>query len=165
MIDKVNHPRRMASDVNNYLIAMWRYLCEKDYDFPREVSRIDFVHCRDIFNEGLNGDGTTLDEAIVGWVGAVGSTLGKFYNGSYCITTHTKRDYIKEHINNILAQKDKLKGVVFACGSYDEIDIPPHSVIYCDPPYQDTTKYASQIGTFHSEDFFQWCREKNTARQ
>ena len=30
-------------------------------------------------------------------------------------------------------------------------------MIYCDPPYQGTTKYATK--GFDHEDFWQWCRE------
>ena len=34
------------------------------------------------------------------------------------------------------------------------MDIKPHSVIYCDIPYQGTTGY---LGAFDYERFFDWC--------
>ena len=159
IMDKVNYPKRLASDANNYLIAMWRWLVEKDYDFPKGITKENYSYYRDLFNQrGFNNDGTTLDEAMIGWVGFMSSVNGRFYGGGYC-SCQQKRDYVKEHINNIIAQKDGLKSVVFKCGSYDEIDIPENSVIYCDPPYKSTKTY--KISTIFDYDrFWQWSRDK-----
>lgn len=65
--------------------------------------------------------------------------------------------YQKEQINNILKQSTKISDVVFKCCSYEALDIPANSVIYCDPPYKDTTKYKD---SFDSDAFWQWCRDK-----
>lgn len=163
MMDKVNHPKRIAGDSNNYLIAMWRWMVEKDYDFPKKITKEDYAQYRELFNtlnkSKTRGNGDTSIEAFIGWIGLMASVNGKFYQGSYCNTHPEKRDYVKEHINNVLAQKDKLKGVVFKCGSYDEIDIPENSVIYCDPPYAGTTNYKASKGVDHGA-FFEWCRDK-----
>ena len=95
---------------------------------------------------------------MIGWVGFMSCVNGRFYDGGYC-SCQQKRDYVKEHINNIIAQKDRLKNVVFKCGSYDKIDIPENSVIYCDPPYKSTQTYkVSNI--FDYDRFWQWCRDK-----
>lgn len=162
MMDKVNHPLRLANDANNYLIAMWRFLVNSDFDFPQEITIEDYSYYRNLYNtlnKGKNKDnGNTSIEAIIGWIGHIASVRGKFYSG-FCNTHPEKRDYVKEHINNVLAQKDKLKGVVFKCGSYDEIDIPGQSVIYCDPPYAGTTNYKASKGVDHGA-FFEWCRDK-----
>lgn len=160
MIDKVNHPKRLASDSNNYLIAMYRWLVEKDYDFPKEITKENYSYYRDLFNQrGFNNDGTTLDEAMIGWTGFMGCVNGRFYDGGYANINPEKRNYIKEHINNILAQKDKLKDIVYKCGSYDEIDIPENSVVYCDPPYKYSSKYKVSIN-FNYDNFWQWSRDK-----
>ena len=42
--------------------------------------------------------------------------------------------------------------------SYDEIHIEENSVIYCDPPYNNTAQYV--IGDFDSNAFFDWCRKQ-----
>lgn len=55
-------------------------------------------------------------------------------------------------------QSKALKGVDFRCGSYLDLDIPPNSIIYCDPPYAGTTKYAT--GAFDHEQFWNWCNDK-----
>lgn len=156
-MDKVNHPKRIASDKNNYIIAMWRYLVDYKYDFPIEISKDEYAHYRTLFNErGFVGEGDTLDEAMIGWIGGVASVNGKFYNGAYCRNA-CGRDYVREHINNILEQKDKLTGVRFIAGEYDEIEIPYNSVIYCDPPYQNTCKYTVSRD-FDYNAFWEWCR-------
>ena len=164
MMDKVNHPLRLASDSNNYLIAMWRWMVEKNYDFPKKITKEDYAQYRELFNtlnkSETRGNGDTSIEAFIGWIGLMASVNGKFYQGSYCNTKPEKRDYVKEHINNVLAQKDKLKGVVFKCGSYDKIDIPENSVIYCDIPYQGTEQYYKSAKGFDSMLFWQWSRDK-----
>ena len=42
--------------------------------------------------------------------------------------------------------------------SYDEIHIEENSVIYCDPPYNNTAQYVT--GDFDSNAFFEWCRKQ-----
>ena len=39
--------------------------------------------------------------------------------------------------------------------SYDAVPIAPDSVVYCDPPYRDTTEYT--CGGFDHEAFYDWC--------
>ena len=43
---------------------------------------------------------------------------------------------------------------------YKSVDLPPaqECVIYCDPPYKNTTGYVG--GDFDSDEFFDWAREK-----
>lgn len=39
--------------------------------------------------------------------------------------------------------------------SYEQVDIPENSVVYCDPPYKGTSSYISD---FDHVEFYQWCR-------
>ena len=48
-----------------------------------------------------------------------------------------------------------LGNVEFISKSYNEIECE-NALIYCDPPYNETTKY--KFGTFDSDAFWQWCR-------
>ena len=43
--------------------------------------------------------------------------------------------------------------------SYQELIMPPGSIVYCDPPYAGATKYKDR---FNHADFWRWC--KNRAR-
>jgi len=64
--------------------------------------------------------------------------------------------------NNIVNQLEVLKEestLILSCGGYEEMSIPPNSIIYCDPPYQNTTSYGA-VDAFDHNAFWQWCREK-----
>lgn len=159
IIDKVKHEKRIANDINNYLIAMWKFLVWYNFDFPKEISKESYSRNRYIFNQrGFKGNGDLSDEAMIGWIGFMGSFNGRFFDGGYSGHDVKGRDYIREQIKNTLSQVDTLKGVEFSCGSYDNIKIPENSVIYCDPPYQDTKQYSTSKN-FNHELFWQWCRQ------
>lgn len=52
-----------------------------------------------------------------------------------------------------------LKDISCTNKSYDEVDIKPNSVVYCDPPYSGTGKYTVE---FDHEKFYAWARlQKN----
>lgn len=157
MMCNVNHSKRLASDKNNYLIAMWRFLCG-GYEFPKTITKELYSEYRVKFNQrGFNGLGDTLEEAMVGWIGFMGSYNGRFYDGGYSGHNVKGRDYIGEQIRNTLLQVEKLIGVEFWCGDYGSFEIPDGSIIYCDIPYKDTKQYATSKN-FNHEVFWQWCR-------
>jgi DNA adenine methylase len=41
---------------------------------------------------------------------------------------------------------------------YQNLELPPRSLIYCDPPYAGATNYEIN---FNHIEFWQWCREKS----
>lgn len=158
MICNINHPKRLASDRNNYLIAMWRYLCA-GFEFPKTISKELYSEYRTKFNQrGFNGLGDTFEEAVIGWIGFMGSFNGRFYDGGYSGHDVNGRDYIGEQIRNTLSQVDKLQGVEFWCGSYDSYGMPKKSVIYCDIPYKGTKQYSTSKD-FNHDAFYSWCRQ------
>ncbi|MFW6247207.1 MAG: DNA adenine methylase [bacterium] len=69
-----------------------------------------------------------------------------------------KRDYVNESYKNALKQSPLLQGVELVKSSYRDLNIPNNSLIYCDPPYANTTKYKSK---FNHSEFFEWCRIKS----
>ena len=161
MIDKINHGKRLANDYNNYLIAMWRFLVKKPgFQFPTVIPKELYDTYREMYRiMGIGGNGDTEDEAMIGWIGFMGSFNGRFFDGGYSGHNVKGRDYIKEQIRNTLQQAKKMDGVKFAQSSYEELDIPANSVIYCDPPYRKTTGYESSKGFDHNK-FWDWCRKK-----
>lgn len=42
--------------------------------------------------------------------------------------------------------------------SYDEVDIEPNSIVYCDPPYAETNTYVLE---FEHLKFYEWAREQD----
>jgi 16S rRNA G966 N2-methylase RsmD len=54
-----------------------------------------------------------------------------------------------------LQQLERLEQLVtFSSKSYDQVEILPNSVIYCDPPYKNTSAYGEQ--SFDHDKFWEW---------
>lgn len=62
-----------------------------------------------------------------------------------------------ERVNDI--QQADTDRVTWGIGSYDEVEIKPNSVIYCDIPYHSTDAYNSKHNknTFDYDAFYSWC--------
>lgn len=73
---------------------------------------------------------------------------------------HPYEDFVRAAKNNAIKQSPKIHGVNFLHSSYYDLDIPPNSVIYCDPPYAGTSKYKA-VGSFDHDKFWEWCRVKH----
>ena len=149
MIDKIEHPYKLGADNNKYLIALLEAV-QNGQELPEYINKDEYIAVK------TNKD--NYPDWYVGFVGFVSSFRAKFFGGysGYCTTkTGIQRNYIKERINNIL--KQNLDGIKLVYSSYDALDIPANSIIYCDPPYNGTTKYKD---SFDSDAFWQWCRDK-----
>lgn len=152
-IDKVPG-LRIANDVNNYLIEMFKALTT-GWDPPITISKDCYEVARSCYKWDLDYYPTHL----IGWVGFIASFNGKFfagYTGHECHGKGGPRDYIGENTRNILKQIPSLNGVTFESQDYSELVIPEKSIIYCDPPYMNTTKY--QYSVDHSR-LWDWCRK------
>lgn len=148
-IDKVDSPR-LAGDVNKYLIAMWNGL-KSDHERPKEISRELYNRARVEFNNGTNIE---FDDFMIGWIGFMGSFNGRFYDGGYAKLI-SERNYIEEQIRNTEWQIRRMKDIVFKHSSYEQLEIPKNSIIYCDPPYSGTKEYSDE--NFDSKAFWDWC--------
>jgi len=150
VIDKVSGSR-IGNDKNEYVIALFKAL-QKGWMPPLFVSEEEYNAIKNNINE--------YDKELVGYVG-FNSYGGKFFRG-YRRDNDGKRDYWKEHFNNLMKQLPKTKDVVFNCGDYSELAIPENSIIYCDIPYGDTEKYKvnGKYEKFDYDAFFEWVRTK-----
>lgn len=144
VIDKVIG-ERVANDYNEYLIAMWDYLVNRNWK-PPIITKEQYDDIKNFY--------LTYPKHLVGWVGFNCSFRGKFFNGFAGNTNG--RDYQVEHYIDIMEQVEKLKGTIFICGSYDKLKIENGSIVYCDPPYRNSTLYSDRID---HDKFWNWCRE------
>ena len=151
-MDKVSG-KRIASDKNKYLIAMWKGL-QDGKKYPRKISRELYSEARTEYNNGTN---INFDDFMIGWIGWMGSFNGRFFDGGYSGKA-SGRDYVDEQIRNTEKQIEKLKGIIFTAGDYDKIDYPKESIIYCDIPYKDTKQYATSKDFNHNK-FWEWVKE------
>lgn len=147
VICNVDGPR-IANDGHYYLIKMWEELL-KGWT-PEKITRDEYYRVRD--SKELYPD------HYVGWVGFNCSYSGKWFGGfagDTATRVGTVRDYQAEAIRNVIGQVKGLDGVVLRNLSYLDLEIPPQSIVYCDPPYEGTTKYAHD---FDHEVFWNWVR-------
>ncbi|NHE57965.1 DNA adenine methylase [Cyclobacterium plantarum] len=147
-LDKVQG-KRVANDINFYLVEMYKAL-QNGWIPP---NKIDLEEYKDI----RNNKGKYPPE-LVGFVGFGCSFGGKWFGG-YARGNNSlgaKRNYCDEAKRNLLKQIANLKDVKFINKSYDEIDYPKNSLIYCDPPYKDTTEYMTK---FDSLKFYDWVKD------
>ena len=64
-----------------------------------------------------------------------------------------------KHVEDIiLLQVQRKLDLTFVCGSYEELRIPENFVVYCDPPYSNSSGYRA--GGFDHDKFYKWCLEQ-----
>jgi DNA adenine methylase len=152
IIDKVKG-KRIASDSNKYLIALWKGL-QQGRELIMEIPKELYDKARNQYNERENHN---FDDFTIGWIGFMGSFNGRFYGGGYS-GKHKNRDYIAEQIRNTLKQLEAIKDIDFYNCNYDQLQIPKGSIVYCDIPYQGTKEYDTK-DKFNHDKFWQWCRD------
>lgn len=144
IIDKVDG-RRVGSDINSHVISALILIRDNIDMLPinnKEFTERDYKLVK-----------KDPSHYLYGYVGFALSYAGKFYGG-WCRDRENKRDYVKEAFNNARKQSPKLQGLSLKVGAYDEINlISKNCIIYCDPPYQNTTKYSTN--NFDHPKFFE----------
>jgi DNA adenine methylase len=149
VIDKVTGPR-WGNDFNWQLIELWQAV-QQGGQPPENVAEDDY---RRIRADRLG------DPALHAFVACAGSWGGKWWGG-YArgnAKNGTPRNFVDEGRRHVLKQAPKLAGVRFTAGSYSDMDIPPCSVVYCDPPYVGTTAYKD-TGAWDAGRFWSWARD------
>ena len=145
MIDKVDG-LRIGNDINYYLIEMWKAL-QNGWIPPDTVTEEDYNYyrkCQDL-----------EDPAMVAFVGFLCSFAGKWFAG-YARDAENN-NYAARGKRALLKQLPFLQSVNLFSTTYDKLEIPPNSIIYCDPPYMNTTGYRDSMD---HDKFWQWCRDK-----
>ena len=154
MIDKIKCDYKRGSDSHKYLIALLRHVQQTTIDLPYTVTEKEYNAVK------LSPD--DYPDWYVGLVGFCASYNGKWFGG-YANNVETKigtvRNYTDEAIRNIRKQSLSLNKIAFECRDFSKYsaDEEENLVIYCDPPYRDTTKYAT--GNFDYEKFYAWCKD------
>ena len=151
MIDKIKCDNKYGSDTHRYLIALLQHIQLTVNDIPKTISKEEYVSVRN--NPNLYPDW------YVGLVGFCASYNGKWFGG-YANGVKTKigtiRNYTDEAITNLIKQAPTLKNIHFKCKDFRNINNIHGYVIYCDPPYHDTTKYSTE--DFPYDEFYDWCK-------
>ena len=145
MIDKVDG-KRIGNDSHKHLIALHKAL-QDGWIPPTEVSKEMYYD--------VKANQQNYSDELIGFVGFLCSFGGKWWGG---YAANKKGDNYADRGSRALTKQAKnFKGIDFKCGNYLEMEIPPNSLIYCDPPYEGTTAYKDALD---HDTFWQWCRDK-----
>lgn len=156
VIDKIECSNRYASDINLYLIELFKNI-DRISLLPDSISKDEYDKVRKAYYSGsLN-----FENWYIGAVGFLASYNGKFFGG-YAGKVHTKintvRDYYDEAKRNLEAQIPHLKGIKWDCKNYLDYKDINNALIYCDIPYKNTTGYGT---AFNHDEFWRWAEEKS----
>lgn len=154
VIDKIKCPIRIGNDSNKYLIAFWQ---EMQNGLDLKSIQMDIDTYKDIRSNKDN-----YPDYMVAIAGILASYNAKWFGG-YAKTHTVKspsdrrayiRNYYRESIDNVVVQMPNLQDVQFVCGDYKSIN-PHNAVVYCDPPYANTTGYKDSIDY---DEYWNWVR-------
>ena len=150
MIDKVQG-KRIGADINPYLIDALIAIRDCVIDLPKNNKEFT----EENYKELRKSDAYKYK----GYAGFAFSYGGKWLGGWSRTDSMSikQRDYVAESYRNAINQSPLLQGVRLVNESYLDLQIPDNSLIYCDPPYEGTTKYKD---SFNHSEFWDWCRRK-----
>lgn len=131
IINGIRAKRRYASDINYYLIQMWRAL-QDGWIPPDTVTEDEYLHIKE------NMD--AYPPQLVAFVGFSSSWGGKWFGGY--ARDGNDRNYTSEGKRGLLKKTRNLTGVNFFHADFVDAEPPEDAMlIYCDPPYEGMTKY------------------------
>lgn len=146
---KVNIPNKILNDKHPYLIAMWKAL-QNGWIPPTEVTEEDYKLIKE-FKDDF--------PYLTGFVGFGCSFAGKYFGGY--ARDGKGGNYAIRAKNSVLKKIDKIKTSEFLNKDFSELNFE-NSLIYCDPPYRNTTQYNKQLlGEFNYPVFLEWVKEQS----
>lgn len=148
MIDKVEG-KRIGADINKHLIKALMLV----RDTPELIPRNNKEYTEEMFNLAKQSELNNPVDCFAMFQ----YTFGSIFKGSWA-KNKKGTDYVRECVKNVLLQSEKIQDVYFVNNRYQELQLPPNSLIYCDPPYEGTAKYKTD--EFNHAEFWEWCREK-----
>ena len=132
--------KRKAYDFNEYLIEMYKGV-QNGYELPDSLTEEEYKYIREHKDE---------DKVLTGFVGFGCSFAGKWFGGY--ARNKQKHNYCKASKNSLMKKMSTMADVEFDWRDYKSLFLKG-CLIYCDPPYANTTKYTG-VPDFDSEEFW-----------
>ena len=142
---KVQADVKILNDKHPYLIAMWQAL-QNGWTPPDVVTKEEYYRVKANMDE---------NPALTGFVGFGCSFGGKWWGGY----AKDKRgdDYCGQAKRGLLKDLVGIQSATFTCLDYHDVEIQDGAVVYCDPPYVNTTGYT--VGQFDTNEFWDYMRQ------
>lgn len=142
---KVQADIKILNDKHPYLIAMWQAL-QNGWTPPDVVTKEEYYRVKANMDE---------NPALTGFVGFGCSFGGKWWGGY--AKDRRGDDYCGQAKRGLLKDFPGVRYATFTCLDYHDVEIPDGAVVYCDPPYANTTGYT--VGQFNTDDFWNYTRQ------
>lgn len=143
VIEHVRAPERVASDLHESLILLWKAL-QEGWEPPDTVTEEQYDYAK-----------LMETSALKAFIGFGCSNSGKWFGGY--ARENTARNFAMNAKRSLARKLKSLGDVEFYRDSYNEVGFPEGWVIYCDPPYGNTTGFST--GKFDHEKFWDWARK------
>jgi len=150
IFSEIKASKKIGADIHPDLIEMYKAL-QNGWIPPEYISEQEY---KDLRNAEVS--------ALRGFVGFAASFGGKWFGG-YARDHKGSRNFAKVGSSGLMKRVSlmDIANCEFRNISYLDLtnEINNNNVIYCDPPYANTTKYSS--GKFDHAVFWQWIREQS----
>ena len=147
---------RYLSDINKPLVELFKKVQEGMWEY-KYIDREEWYKIKeDRFKH------EKYPEWLIGWCGIGCSFRGRYFSahgGVYLDKASNRNvDPQIQTYNSLTKERENLLGIEFAYKRYNEIEKTYHSIVYCDAPYRNTTRYNS-MERFDFDEYDDWLIE------
>lgn len=165
VIDGVDFPKKVAVDMNQYVISLWNQFKKKKTEFLPKDSKEFTKEMYDEIKDDWKNNGGRFPKYLIGYVGNCCSNGSSWFNGFAHYNKTKNEDHVKEAYNSVMKQLKEFKHLDttdFVNTSYDKYKLPEPDacVIYLDPPYSGTKGYKNNA-QFDNDKFWNFVRKKS----
>jgi DNA adenine methylase len=144
IVSAIKAPNRIANDLHKELIALHKAV-QSGWVPPSVVTEEDYKQAKQ------------AEDHLKAFIGFGCSFSGIYFCGY--ARGGGDRNYALNAKNTLLKKHQNMKDVQFFNLNYSEVNIPSNSLVYCDIPYKDTTKYSTD--SFDHPSFYSWLIAEN----
>lgn len=145
VIQHIDAKYRYGLDANHALIALWKAL-QNGWEPPEHLSEDEYRRLKEAKDP---------NDPMTAFAGFGCSFGGKWFGGF--ARNAENHNYAKSTKNALLKQIPKLADVYFITRDYRDIKPFCGAVVYCDPPYANTTAYGA-LPNFDHDEFWETVR-------
>lgn len=141
-----------ASDALQDITLMWDAVVNDGWVPPTDVGE-------DLYGQLREDD---VSSALRGFVGTACSFGGKWFGGY--ARDKQNNNYAATGSRAITKQAQRMSNVTFTHADYRDVQVDATDIVYCDPPYANTTSYTA-TPNFDTQTFWSWCDEAVEAHE
>jgi DNA adenine methylase len=151
---KIISVSKTLNDSHEYLISMFQAI-QLGWKIPDDITKEQYDNIKNHKDE---------NKALSGFAGFACSFGGKWFGGYAHLKNYEYKNYALYSKNSLLRKMKGLQDAQFTCLDYRQVYIPNGSVVYCDPPYEGTTKYSNSNDFNHNQfwDYMRLIGKNNT---